>query len=440
MPSVSSTPSSIENTSENGTKNYLIPTIIIGIIFFALGFITWVNSTLIPYLQNACDLTPKEAVLVTFASYISFAVMAFPSSWVLSKIGFKNGMVLGLLIMALGSVIFIPAANSRTFGLFLSGIFTIGIGMALLQTAVNPYITILGPIKSAAKRISIMGLFNKCAGALAPLVMGAILLKDMGKFQNLDQVAPDVKSKLLDELAGRIVGPYIFIAIAFAVVAIAIKFSKLPDIKNEVGESLKQMEDDFNPKKEKNIFSYTYLWLGFIALFLYVGVEVMAGDMIQIYGNQGLGYSLDVAKNFTAYTMAGMIIGYVSGIVLIPKYISQQKALRISAIAGIILSLGIIFLPRQYSIACVALLGLANAQMWPAIWPLSIHGLGKFLKTGSGLLVIGIAGGAIIPKLWANISESIGSMQKAFWILVPCYAFILFFALRGHKIGRTEEE
>lgn len=418
-------------TATNKQKSYLVPTIIIGILFFVFGFVTWVNSTLIPYLQKACELTPDQAVLVTFASYIAYAVMAFPSSWVLGKTGFKKGMILGLLIMAVGALVFIPAAYSRTFGMFLTGLFIIGIGLALLQTAVNPYITILGPIESAAKRISVMGVCNKAAGAIAPLIMGAVLLNGMDKYENAGSLPLDQKNLLLDELASKIVTPYIVIAICFVVLAIAIRFSSLPDIKDEEETNPAHTAPD-----RSSIFSYPYLWLGFIALFLYVGAEVIAGDIIQLYGKEGLGMPVDTIKHFTTYTMIGMLTGYVLGILLIPKVISQNTALKFSAVLGIILSIGVIFMPGRYSILCLALLGFANAPIWPALWPLSIDGLGKYLKTGSALLIVGIAGGAIIPKVWAAISISTG-MQQAFWILVPCYAFILFFAVKGNKVGKA---
>lgn len=416
----------------SSAKSYLVPTLIIGVLFFIFGFITWVNSTLIPYLQTACELTPNQAILVTFASYIAYAVMAFPSSWVLKKIGFKKGMIYGLLIMALGALIFIPSAHTRFYWMFLCGLFIIGIGLALLQTAVNPYITILGPIESAARRISVMGICNKGAGAIAPLIMGSLLLTGMERFQNLADLQVAEKEVLLQELASRIVWPYLIIAVAFVLLAIAIRFSSLPDIREEA-----ETNPEHDVKDRESIFKYPYLWLGFVTLFLYVGVEVLAGDSIQLYGHAGLNIPLDTARHFTTYTMLGMLLGYLAGILLIPKYISQAKALRISAILGIIFSLGVIFLPGYYSIAALALLGLANAPMWPAIWPLSIDGLGRFLKTGSALLIVAIAGGAILPKLWTMMADDGGlGMQQAFWILVPCYAFILFFALKGHKVGK----
>ncbi|HEX5152321.1 MAG TPA: sugar MFS transporter [Parafilimonas sp.] len=404
--------------------------IIIGVLFFIFGFVTWVNSTLIPYLQIACELNTSQAVWVTFAFYISYAVMAFPSSWVINKVGFKNGMMYGLLVMAVGALIFIPAAHARTFSLFLSGLFVIGIGLALLQTASNPYITILGPIESAAKRMSIMGVCNKTAGAIAPLIMGAILLKDVSGFEaSLATMDAAGRAAKLDELAAQVIMPYTILAIVLVVLAVMIRFSALPNL--HTGDD----ETTTSTGGRKSIFSYTYLFLGFIALFLYVGVEVMAGDIIQVYGKE-INIPLDIAKHFTTYTMIAMLASYLLGIALIPKYISQEKALRIAAILGVLFSLGAIFTSGYTSILFIALLGFANAPVWPALWPLAIDGLGRHIKTGSALLIVGIAGGAILPKLWAMLGEHVG-LQKAFWIMVPCYLFILYYALSGNRAGKN---
>lgn len=412
--------------------NYTSQIVIIGILFFIFGFVTWLNSTLIPYLQIACELKTSEAVLVTFAFYISYAVMAFPSSWVLKATGFKKGMMVGLILMALGALIFIPAANTRTYGLFLTGLFVIGTGLALLQTASNPYITILGPIESAAKRISVMGICNKGAGALAPLIMGAFLLKDSEALtERLVTMDAAQKAVELDALASRVIAPYIVITIVLLALAVFIYFSSLPEVKAEGEEETATGHSD-----GKTIFSFPYLWIGFIALFLYVGVEVMAGDIIQVYG-KSIGISLDIAKHFTTYTMIGMLAGYMVGIITIPKYISQNTALKASAILGVIFTLLAIFTSGYTSVLFIALLGLANALVWPAIWPLAIHGLGRFTKTGSALLIIGIAGGALLPKLWASLGERIG-FQQAFWIMIPCYLFILYFAAYGYKAGTKQ--
>jgi len=415
----------------NARQNYSTAMLIIGALFFLFGFVTWANGTLIPYLKIACELTTSEAMLVTFAFYISYALMAFPSSWVLKKTGFKKGMILGLLLMAAGALIFIPAANSRTYNVFLLGLFVIGTGLALLQTACNPYVTILGPIESAAKRISIMGICNKGAGAIAPLIMGAIMLNNADALQaKLLTMDATQKAVELNALASKVVVPYIVIAIVLVALAVFIYFSTLPEIKAE-GED--ETDTSSSVINRESIFSYPYLWLGFITLFLYVGVEVLAGDTIQLYGNS-LGISLDTAKNFTTYTMIGMLAGYLIGIFTIPRYISQSTALKFSAILGILFSLGAIFTSGTTSVFFIAILGLANALVWPAIWPLAINGLGKFTKTASALLIVGIAGGALVPRLWATLGESVG-LQQAYWIMIPCYLFILYFAISGHKVG-----
>ncbi len=416
-------------------KSYTGALLIIAALFFIFGFVTWANSTLIPYLQIACELKTSEAVLVTFAFYISYAVMAFPSSWVLKKVGFKKGMVTGLVVMAVGALIFVPAANARSFQLFLVGLFVIGTGLALLQTASNPYVTILGPIESAAKRISIMGICNKVAGALAPLILGFIVLKDSDKLRDsLVNLAPAEKAIMLDQLASKVIAPYVVIAIVLVLLSVFINFSKLPEVKAE-GEDV---SDHANIANRKSIFSYPYLWLGFVAIFLYVGVEVMAGDIIQVYGKE-IGIPLEEAKHFTSYTMIGMLAGYLIGIFTIPKIMTQTTALKISAIVGIIFSISAIYTSGTTSILFIALLGLANALVWPAVWPLALDGLGKFTKTGSALLIMGIAGGAIIPKIWATLGERIG-MQEAFWIMVPCYIFLLFFGIGGHNIGKSTKK
>lgn len=412
------------------SQSSFISILILGALFFIFGFVTWLNGTLIPYLKIACELNTFQALFVTFAFYISYFFTALPSSRILQKTGFKKGMMLGLLVMAAGALIFIPAANTRTYGLFLTGLFVIGTGLSILQTASNPYITIVGPIESAARRISIMGICNKVAGVLAPIVLGAVILADadtlVQELEALDAVQKVVK---LDELASRVIVPYSLMGAALVGLALMIRFSPLPEIEKE------QDDIENQPTGSKtSVFQFPNLVLGVIALFLYVGVEVVAGDTI---GNYGLsqGIPLSEAKNFTAYTLTAMVIGYIIGIFTIPKIISQSAALAASAVVGIVFSIGIVTTTGYTSVLFIALLGLANALMWPAIWPLAIDGLGKFIKTGSALLIMAIAGGALLPLLYGRIADvdSIGS-REAYWIMVPCYLFILFYSLRGHKV------
>ncbi len=414
-------------------KSGLVPILILGILFFIFGFVTWLNGTLIQYLKIACELNTFQSLLVAFAFYISYFVMALPSSWLLEKTGFKKGMMLGLFVMALGALIFIPAAQSRTYELFLAGLFIIGTGLSVLQTASNPYITIVGPIESAAKRISIMGICNKVAGVLAPIILGAIVLADSDVFVNELQMLDEAqKSIRLDELASRVIFPYTVMAIILVLLGVMINFSPLPEI--EAQEDLGEGRSDVDIPK--SIWQFPNLILGVLALFLYVGVEVIAGDTIGSYG-QSQNIPLSEAKNFTAFTLTAMVIGYIIGILTIPKYVSQSKALAISAITGIIFSAGIIFTSGYVSVLFIALLGLSNALMWPAIWPLAITGLGKHTKTGSAMLIMAIAGGATLPLLYGKLADlSWIGHQQAYWIMVPCYLFILFYSTKGYKISK----
>ncbi len=420
----------------NSKKNqYVVAMIIIGALFFVMGFVTWVNGTLIPYLKITCELeTDFQSYLVATAFYIAYTVMALPASYVLKKTGYKKGMVVSIFAMALGTLIFIPAALTRTFGVFLTGLFVIGSGLALLQTAANPYVSTIGPIESAANRISIMGIANKVAGILAGLIFGYIALNNVDalehKLQTMDAVT---KSATLHELSSRVIGPYIIITLVLVVLGIVILFSALPDIKDESSD-VEETADGHHSAKN-SIFQFPHLLIGVVTLFLYVGVEVLAGDMIISYG-KSLGIELSVARFFTQGTLAFMLIGYIIGIIAIPKYISQEKALKICAILGFVFSLGAIVTDRYVSVSFIALLGLANSLMWPAIFPLAISGLGRFTKIGSAMLVMAISGGAILPLIYGKLSLLFNS-RSAYMILIPCYLFILYFAVKGYKVGKT---
>ncbi len=421
----------MSNTSATKAQNkssYVLSISIIGALFFIFGFVTWLNGILIPYLKIACELTNFQALFVAFAFYISYTVMALPSSWVLKKTGFKNGMMVGLLVIALGTLLFVPAAKNRTYELFLLGLFVMGTGLAILQTASNPYITIVGPRETAARRISIMGICNKVAGTLAPLILAYFILNDGDAFvANLAKLDGIARAVALDELASRVINPYMVMTGVLVLLAIMIRYSPLPEVESEPED-----EQDDAVAGKTNIFQFPHLILGATALFFYVGAEVIAGDTIIRYGI-AQGFPIDSAKIFTSLTLIAMIVGYVLGIVLIPKVVSQRRALQISAVLGIAFTFVAIFSTPSISITAVALLGLANALVWPAIWPLAIHDLGRFIKTGSALLIMAIAGGAILPLLWGYLSDIIG-LQNAYWILIPCYAIILLFATRWYKL------
>ncbi len=391
------------------SKSSNAPLIMIGILFFVFGFVTWVNSVLIAFFKDAFDLNNFQSLLVTSAFFISYFVMAIPSSWVLAKTGFKNGMSFGLLAMAVGTLLFIPAAKVENYGLFLVGLFVIGTGLALLQTASNPYVTILGPSESAAQRISVMGICNKVAGILSQVIFGGLLLSSAAGAAKLETV----------------IMPYGIMTAILIALALWVRFSSLPEVEAEETEEEKSAS-------KASVWAYPNLVLGLVAFFLYVGVEVMAGDTIINYG-VSKGFSMDVAKSFTSYTLYGMLAGYIVGILFIPKYLSQQKALNYSALLGILFSVGAVVLDGYLSVLCIALLGLANALMWPALWPLAIQGLGKFTKLGSALIIMMISGGALVPLLYGSIADRMGDTQTAYSIMIPCYLFILYYATIGHK-------
>ncbi len=435
----------MSTTNKTNTNNTLVPIIIIAGLFFIFGFVTWINGALIPFMKTINELTDAQSYLVASASYISFVVMALPASYILEKVGYKKGMSLGLIIMGIGALVFIPAAEARTYWVFLAGIFIQGVGMTILQTASNPYITILGPIESGAKRIAIMGIANKTAGALGSLIFGALLLSGIDEVKaELATASLEEKNLLLDTMADSVFIPYLVMAVVLFLLGILIRKAPLPNV-----EAAAEEVTDAGKSSKTSIFQFPQLWLGVLALFVYVGAEVIAGDTIIAYGIS-LGFTGEEAKYFTTYTLMAMVATYTLGVFLIPKYVSQTKALIGSAILGLVFSFCILNTTGFTSVLFVALLGVSNALVWPAIWPLTLDGLGKFTKTASALLIMAISGGAIIPPLYgrfvdaAKVDYIAAGMEEtkalaiastdSYWILIPCYAIILFFAIWGHKI------
>jgi len=427
------------NQTIKQTSNFF-PMVIIGILFFIFGFVTWLNGSLIPFLKIICDLNDFQALFVTFAFYISYTVMALPMSFVLKRTGYRNGMAIGLLIMTVGSLVFIPAAYTASYPIFLVALFVLGTGLTILQTASNPYVVLLGPIESAAMRISVMGLINKGAGVIVPLIFTALILSDLGDTSGAAIQA--LNPEQLQELSNRLVMPYIYMAITtFALIAL-VKYSHLPEIDPE------QEENDEGQNKT-GIFQYPQAILGSLALFCYVGVEVIAGDTIGLFGAD---LGVNHFATLTSYTMVFMVFGYIIGVTCIPKYLSQQTALIGSGVAGILCVIGIMMSTANSSsiadvlwgwsgiptipnpVSFVALMGLAHALVWPSVWPLALNGLGKFTAQASALLIMGIAGGAILPLIFGHLAETSGNMQSAYWISIPCYLFILFYAIKGHKM------
>ena len=398
-------------------------------------------------MKTIHELTDAQSYLVASASYISFVVMALPSAYVLKRTGYRKGMSLGLLIMAVGALVFIPAAQARTYWIFLLAIFIQGTGMTLLQTASNPYITILGPIDRAAKRIAIMGIANKVAGGLGSVIFGTLLLTGIEEVQQqLAVVAAEEKNHLLNTMASSVITPYLVMASVLVLLGLLIRKAPLPHVEPPV---------ESKQTSKQSLFNYPHLWLGVLTLFAYVGAEVIAGDTIIAYGIS-LGFPVAQAKFFTMYALLAMVFAYALGVLLIPKFISQDNALKISAALGIVFSLCIINTNGATSVFFVAALGIANALVWPAVWPLTLKGLGSLTKTASALLIMAISGGAIIPPLYGRLVDKntydliasgvseVDALSTAstssYWILLPCYVLILYYALKGHKLRSKKVE
>ncbi|HET6431561.1 MAG TPA: sugar MFS transporter [Dyella sp.] len=412
-------------------RSTLGPMIMIGVLFFIFGFVTWLNGPLITFVKLAFQVPDAYAFLVPFAFYISYLVFSLPASLLLKRTGMKKGMALGLFAMAVGAVLFSQFVSLRVFAGALAGLFVIGAGLSLLQTASNPYIAILGPIESGAQRIAFMGICNKLAGVLAPLTFSALVLKGIDKIdQQVREAATlEARTSLLDAFAAKVHLPYLVMAALLVLLAVWVVRSSLPEIKPSGANSEAAVGH-----AQGSIFSFPHLWLGVLCLFLYVGVEVMAGDAIGTYG-AGFNLPLEWTSRFTALTLGAMLLGYVAGLLLIPRVFTQQRYLAISAVLGVLFSVGAYVTDGYLSVGFVAALGFANAMMWPAIFPLAIKGLGSHTEAGSALLIMAIAGGAVVPQLFAHLKQHFDFQAVFAGLMVPCYLYILFYGMRGHRVG-----
>jgi len=422
------------NTQTLDKKSTVISIGIIGTMFFIFGFVSWVNAILIPYFKIACELSHFQSYLVAFAFYISYLVMSMPSSYLLNRVGYKTGITIGFWIMAAGALLFVPAAYGRTYVLFLIGLFTLGSGLAILQTVANLYITMIGEKERAAQRISIMGICNKGAGILAPLAFSWAILRptDNELFKQIPLMDEVTRSNTLDELILRVVVPYIVVAAVLFLIGLFVKFSPLPEIQSN--------HDDQQVEKRSGVFQFPNLVLGAIAIFLHVGTQVIAIDTIINYAGS-MGVSLVEAKVLPSYVLSANILGYLLGITLIPVFISQKRMLQICTIIGLTLSILVCLMGHpvswlgmhmDISIWFLAMIGLPNALIWAGIWPLALDGLGKFAKQGSALLIMGLCGNAILPMIYGAVAE-VSQVKTGYWVLVPCFSYLVYYAFVGHR-------
>jgi len=420
-------------------REVILSILIIGVLFFIFGFVSWVNAILIPYFKIAFTLSNFQSYLVTFAFYISYFFISVPSSYLLKRVGFKKGMMTGFWFMSAGAFMFVPAALTRTYEIFLVGLFALGAGLAILQTAANPYITLLGPKERAAQRISIMGICNKGAGILAPLIFASVILRatDTELFRSLAVMGEASRNAALDELIRRVIIPYAIVGTVLFCLGLLVRFSPLPEI--DTAQESPAVATANNQKK--SILEFPHLMLAALAIFLHVGTQVIAIDTVISYAG-----SMDIplleAKVFPSYTLSVTIVGYIAGILLIPKYISQLNALRLCTLMGTLFAMLIIFTRGEVnflghtvdiSIWFVVLLGLANSLIWAGIWPLALDGLGRFTKLGSSVLIMGLCGNAILPLVYGYFAD-LYDLRSAYAVLFPCYLYLVFYAFYGFRL------
>ena len=416
--------------SKQKTSGYLFALLIIGVAFFVIGFGVGINSIMVPILEGAFSLSKGMSYLVLTATFSAFLIFGRPAGWLIKKIGYKKSLVLALFIMATGMLLFIPSAKISSsmagFYLFLVASFVGGMGNTLLQAAINPYVTICGPIEKATQRMCFMGIMNKSAWYLGPLFLSLFI---------------DVKAPVLNDA-------YIPFGIATGVITvlgILICFVSLPEVKAEgeddnSAEDTDKQENVVSANEKTSVLQFPHLILGAIALFCYVGVETLPMASAIDYAKA---IGLSNPAQYSAIVSLGLVIGYVVSIFVL-QIISQIKALILYTVIALIAFFGLILLPAEKSIYCLGVLGFTHSLMWGAIWALSIQKLGKFTKTGSSILVIAIVGGAFLPLIFGFILDAINTsggtataldFQKAYWLFIPCYLFILYYALAGHKVG-----
>lgn len=395
-------------------NNYLFPLAIIGLFFFSIGFALGINSYLMPVLKNAMHISGAASSLLLAATFIPFLLFGIPATHCIRLIGYKRTMALSFAIFAAAFALFILAAKQNSLTWFLIASFVSGAANAVLQASVNPYVTILGPLDSAARRISCMGISNKLAWPVTTLFITLVIGKGIGDTQLSDLYMP-----------------FTIIIAIFLFLGVIALLAPLPDVK-AAGEDESDTTTTSNSYADgkTSILQFPHLLLGCLALFLYVGVETISLATATGYA-QSLGLEGD---NYGFIPSVGMIVGYVCGVIFIPHYLSQAAAMRICAIIALVGSIAVAVVPNPvFSVCCIFLMALGCSLMWPALWPLAMADLGKFTKAGSSLLTMAIAGGAVMPWVQGLVQDAF-SYQTSYWVSVPCFLFILYYGLAGYKV------
>jgi len=386
-------------------------------LFFMWGFITCLNDILIPHLKGVFELSYSQAMLVQFCFFGAYFVVSLPAGAIVKKLGYQKGIVLGLVIAAIGCLCFYPAASLHSYPVFLMALFILASGITLLQVSANPYVSMLGDAKTASSRLTMTQAFNSLGTTIAPF-FGALLI--------LNQAADSMSAEASAEAVQM---PYVFLAAMLLVLAAIFAWLKLPNLSlaDDIGEN------DLN-KDSGSAWQYSHLVLGAVGIFVYVGAEVSIGSfLVSFFSDPAIaGLEESEAAKYIAYYWGGAMVGRFIGAVVMQK-VAAGKALFFNAVVAVILILLAIFSSGTIAMVAILLVGLCNSIMFPTIFSLAINGLGKHTSQGSGILCLAIVGGAVIPLFQGLLADSIG-IQPAFFLPILCYLFIAYYGLSGSKI------
>ncbi|KXV45152.1 glucose/galactose transporter [Gluconobacter roseus] len=406
----------------------LAPLGVAAAIFFIMGFVTWMNGPLISFVRVAFDLSDTSAFLVPMVFYFSYFLFSLPASFLARKLGLRTELSVSLLLCAAGVALFGQFIAMRLYGGALTGLLVMGAGLSLMQVVINPLVSLLGPSERASQRIAIMGVCNKCAGILAPIVLATLVMGDIGSISQRAQetIDPVARNALLTGFVHAIYAPYMTMAVVLLITAIGVAVCPLPDLQAPpIPGPLESSKRIFRP----------HLVAGIAVMFLYVGIEVMAGDAIGTYG-QGFGLPLSQTRFFTSLTLAAMLGGYVTGFLIVPRFVTQERLMELACMMGGLLTTAAFLTHGYVSVLCVALLGAANAMLMPTIFPIAIRGAGLWTPLASALLVMAYSGGAIIPQIYVALKPVFGFQAMFALLVLPSYLALLLYARRYGQTGR----
>ena len=413
-------------------SNHTTPLIIITILFFMWGLLTSLNDVLIPHLKAIYTLTYVQAMLVQFCFFGAYFVVSLPAGLLIKKIGYQNGAVTGLVIAAVGCFMFYPASFSG-YAVFLMALFVLASGITILQVAANPYVTILGPAKTASSRLNLTQAFNSLGTTIAPWLGGILILSAaVLTTAELDLLSSTELATYRAQEAASVQMPYIALAGALLALALFFAFAKLPKIVHK--------DDDISGDVASNkpsALSHTHLVLGALGIFLYVGAEVSIGSvLINFIGEDNIaGLREADAAHYVSYYWGGAMIGRFIGFALM-RFVSPGKMLAFNAICSMILVLTAVFTDGALAMWAIIAVGLCNSIMFPTIFSMALHNLGKYTGQGSGILCMAIVGGALVPVAQGFLAD-VFSLQLSFLLPAACYLFILYFGVKYAGLYKT---